>query len=69
MQKDWGDVPPNWMLYFAVESCDATVSQAQQGGAEVVVPPTALPGTGTIAVLSDPQGAHFALYQPEPGAH
>ena len=69
IQKDWGEVPPNWVVYFAVETCDATVAKAQQLGAEVVLPAMDIPGTGRIAFLHDPNGAHFALYEPEAGGH
>ena len=33
---------------------------------EQALPADLMPGVGTIAVLSDPQGAVFALYQPSP---
>jgi hypothetical protein len=59
-----GGAPPNWMQYVAVEDADATVKQAAALGARVEVPPTAIPGTGRFAVLSDPAGAHFAILQP-----
>jgi predicted enzyme related to lactoylglutathione lyase len=32
-------------------------------GAETVAAPMEVPGTGRLAVLRDPQGASFALYQ------
>ncbi len=59
--------PAGWSIYFAVTGCDATVAQAQGLGAQVLVPPTDIPGTGRFAVLVDPQGAGFALLQPLPG--
>jgi predicted enzyme related to lactoylglutathione lyase len=54
-------VPPHWLPYVAVDDCDATVERAQQLGASVTVPPTDIPNVGRFSVLSDPQGAVFAI--------
>jgi predicted enzyme related to lactoylglutathione lyase len=59
--------PVAWTLYFAVEGCDATAAQAQGLGAQVIVPPSDIPGTGRFALLIDPQGAAFGILQPLPG--
>ena len=61
IQPDWGEVPPNWAVYFAVTDCDATLEQARTLGAKVDVPPMDIAGVGRFAVLQDPQGAHFAV--------
>ena len=61
--KDWGPVPPNWLVYFAVDSCDASVKKATAAGAKVTVQPTDIPNTGRFAVLVDPQGATFGIFQ------
>ena len=58
-----GDVPPNWMVYFAVDDCDGAVEKAQRAGANVVVPPADIPDVGRFTVLTDPQGAVFAMIQ------
>ena len=58
--------PPAWAIYFAVDSCDATVAAATALGAKVVAPPADIPNTGRFAVLIDPQGAAFAILQPLP---
>jgi predicted enzyme related to lactoylglutathione lyase len=55
-------VPPYWMPYFQVANCDTSTSQATQLGASVRVPPQDIPKTGRFSVLSDPQGAVFALF-------
>ncbi len=62
--KEWGPVPPNWLVYFAVTDCDATAKKAAELGGGTVVPPSDIPGTGRFAVLSDPQGAVFAIFKP-----
>jgi uncharacterized protein len=53
-------VPPHWMVYFGVEDTDATVATAQEKGGKLVVGPIDIP-QGRLAVLTDPQGAHFAV--------
>jgi predicted enzyme related to lactoylglutathione lyase len=57
------DVPDSWLVYFGSADVDGDVKRATDGGATVVVEPTDIPGTGRFAVLLDPQGAAFALFQ------
>ncbi len=57
-------VPPNWMVYVGVRDADGTVAKAQSLGAKVEVPPQDIPEVGRFAVLTDPQGAAFAILQP-----
>jgi len=59
--KEWGPVPPHWMVYFAVDDCDNTVEKAKSLGAQVTVPPTDIPEVGRFAMLTDPQGAGFSV--------
>ena len=59
--KEWGPVPPHWLVYFAVDDCDETVEKAKRLGANVTVPPTDIPEVGRFAMLTDPQGAGFAV--------
>ena len=61
--KEWGPVPPNWLVYFAVTDCDATAKKTGELGGEAIVPPTDIPGMGRFSVLRDPQGAVFAIYK------
>jgi predicted enzyme related to lactoylglutathione lyase len=53
-------VPPHWLIYFAVEDCDAAVVRATELGGSAVVPATDIP-PGRFAVLADPHGAVFAV--------
>jgi predicted enzyme related to lactoylglutathione lyase len=55
-------VPSYWMPYFQVNDCDASTDAAKQIGAHAMVGPQDIPGTGRFAILTDPQGAMFALY-------
>jgi predicted enzyme related to lactoylglutathione lyase len=57
--------PPKWLTYFDVDDVEAKVAQAKALGAQVWMPPTRIP-QGTIALLSDPQGAPFYLMDPIP---
>jgi predicted enzyme related to lactoylglutathione lyase len=54
------NVPPNWLVYFAVDDTDATVAKAQELGAQVLMAKQDSPA-GPFAVLMDPQGAAFAV--------
>jgi predicted enzyme related to lactoylglutathione lyase len=62
--KDWGSVPPSWLVYFAVEDCDRAAAKTSELGGRPIVPPTDIPNVGRFAVLSDPQGAVFAVIKP-----
>ncbi len=53
-----------WVLYVAVTDVDATVEKARSLGGRVEQGPRELPGEGRYAILSDPQGAVFAVLQP-----
>jgi predicted enzyme related to lactoylglutathione lyase len=55
---------PHWRAYFTVESTAATVAQLEALGGSVLAGPFPIPD-GSIAVVQDPQGAEFALFQGE----
>lgn len=61
------DMPANvadqWLVYFGADDVDGDVKKAVDLGATVLVEATDIPGTGRFAVLADPQGAAFAIYQ------
>jgi predicted enzyme related to lactoylglutathione lyase len=59
--------PPHWLVYVGTPNVDATCSQAQGLGARIVKAPADIPNVGRFAVLSDPQGATFALFTPGAG--
>ena len=63
---EMGPIPPHWMVYFAADDCDATVQKATGLGANVMKPAEDIPGVGRFAILTDPQGAVFALLKPQP---
>jgi hypothetical protein len=53
-------VPPYWLVYFAVEDCDASVAKAVELGGSQMFPPMDIP-IGRFAGITDPQGAMFAV--------
>jgi predicted enzyme related to lactoylglutathione lyase len=58
-------LPAHWLVYFATDDTDASVAKVTEGGGTVMVPPTDIP-PGRFAVVSDPQGAVFALIKMNP---
>lgn len=67
LQEFWGPMPPHWMLYFAVEDCDASIEQALSLGGEIVCPAQDIP-SGRFCILKDPGGAMLGIFQMrEPG--
>jgi predicted enzyme related to lactoylglutathione lyase len=55
--------PPHWLGYVSTPDCAATAKKATELGGRVMVEPADIPGTGIFAVLTDPQGAVFAIFQ------
>ena len=60
MTEQFGDMPPCWSVYFAVQDCDASVAKVTELGGQVIVPPFDIP-VGRMAVVADDQGAVFDL--------
>jgi uncharacterized protein len=58
------DEPPNWLVYFRAGSCDEAVAAVREAGGTVAAEPMAVT-VGRIAVVADPQGAPFALFEGE----
>lgn len=56
-------VPPHWMIYVAVENADQAVSKAAQLGGTVLSPAFDVMDVGRMAVLQDPTGANFSVWQ------
>lgn len=56
-----GPIPAHWLVYFAVDDCDASAARARSLGGQVEIPPSDIPGVGRFAGLADPQGAPFAI--------
>jgi predicted enzyme related to lactoylglutathione lyase len=56
-------MPSYWMPYFQVADCDASTEKAKGLGGKVMVAPNDIPNTGRFSILSDPQGAMFAVFK------
>lgn len=61
-QRDAG-VPPFWSSYVAVQSADEVAQRAKDLGANLHAPPFDVMSAGRMAVIQDPQGAYFMLWQ------
>jgi predicted enzyme related to lactoylglutathione lyase len=55
---------PHWRVYFTVESTAATIALLEGLGGSVLAGPFPIPD-GSIAIVRDPQGAEFALFEGE----
>lgn len=58
------DVPPHWQVYFAVPSAEKALETTKARGGAVLFGPQRIP-VGTLGVLVDPQGANFAIIEPD----
>ncbi len=58
-------VPPHWNMYVSVASADAAANRAQELGAKILAPAFDVMDAGRMAVLQDPTGAVFSLWQPK----
>ncbi len=61
IEESWGDVPPNWTVYFLVEDAKPAAARAEELGGNVLVPPSPAGDIGEFAVLQDPQGGAFSV--------
>jgi uncharacterized protein len=58
-------MPPFWMSYVTVEDADATAAKAKELGGNVMNEPFDVFESGRMAIIQDPQGAIFAIWQPK----
>jgi predicted enzyme related to lactoylglutathione lyase len=56
-------VPPHWMIYVAVDDADACAARVTELGGTVFAPPFEVADYGRMAVLQDPTGAWFSIWQ------
>jgi uncharacterized protein len=57
-------IPPNWLPYFTVENVDDAAGHAERLGGRTMVPASEI-HIGRIAVIADPHGAAFAVFEGE----
>ena len=56
-------IPPHWLSYASVTSADETAAKAKELGATLMKEPFDVMDVGRMAVIQDPTGAVFALWQ------
>jgi predicted enzyme related to lactoylglutathione lyase len=61
-QKGQG-VPPHWLVYFSVTNADQSAAKATALGGKIVAGPSAVEDLGRMAMLEDPTGAKFCIWQ------
>jgi len=57
-------VPPHWLLYMSVDNADAAAEKVKSLGGRVEMGPFDVMSVGRMAVVGDPQGGMFALWEP-----
>ena len=55
--------PPAWNTYVAVRNADETAAEAEAAGGRVLIGPFDAPPAGRMAVLADPDGATFCIWE------
>jgi predicted enzyme related to lactoylglutathione lyase len=58
-------VPPHWMSYVAVASADDSALKVRDLGGDVLAEPFDVLDVGRMAVLRDPAGAVFCIWEPK----
>ena len=56
-------VPPHWLTYISVASADESAAKAKELGGTVMMEPFDVFDAGRMALVQDPTGATFALWQ------
>ena len=59
--------PPVWISYVNVDDIDAAAARATEAGGVVFMPPMDVLDVGRMALVQDPTGAPFGMWQP--GTH
>lgn len=65
-RDEFADIAPHWHSYFAVDDVDAAVADSVALGGTLNGQIFDVPGTGRIAMITDPTGAPVGLMTPEP---
>ena len=60
--------PRSWVHYVSVESIDDTIEEVQRLGGKLLRAKAAVPRIAWYAVVEDPQGNIFAVWEADPTA-
>jgi predicted enzyme related to lactoylglutathione lyase len=58
-----GGAPSHWLVYIRVGDLRAHIERAQKLGARVLVDRSEVPDVGWFAVVADPAGAAFGMFE------
>ncbi|MGW8635912.1 VOC family protein [Streptomyces sp. NPDC055793] len=65
VRKTDGRMPTVWTVYFHTPDARALAGRIREAGGQVVTPPHEVGDLGTSALAADPEGAVFALWEPD----
>ena len=57
-------IPPHWMSYIMVDDIVSILNKAKQHGAKELKGVTSAGDMGRFVIISDPTGAHIAMWKP-----
>lgn len=57
-------VPPHWLIYFKVANCRIAAERIKELGGTVLSQPMTMEKVGKWAIVTDPQGAVFSIFEP-----
>lgn len=60
--------PKSWVHYVQVEALDESIERVKSLGGRLIRVKAAVPKTAWYAVVEDPEGNIFAMWQPDPTA-
>ena len=63
IREEWGEMPANWSVYFAVDDLDASLEVAKGLGAKQITPAMKVEGVGRFSFIQDPQGCYLSIIQ------
>ncbi len=63
-QRKAQGVPPHWLSYVSIANADESAAIAKELGGTVIAGPFDVMDAGRMAMLLDPAGSAFALWQP-----
>ena len=58
-------IPPHWNVYVTVEDAEQTAKRAEAAGGTIVAPAFDVMEFGRMAVIADPTGAMFCVWEPK----
>jgi uncharacterized protein len=65
LREDQQGVPPHWNVYVTVNDAEQTAKQAEAAGGTIVAPAFDVMDYGRMAVIADPTGAMFCVWEPK----